>query len=203
MNVCDDFNLPNVTWETYSAKSADTDVFLSQMIAKEFDQLRREPTYRKGNLLDLVFANYEDVHMETPLPTNFSDHLAVQFLLSISTEPQKTMRQINQLCLPFQSYLPLAELTEQNIFSVFFALDDDWLLAHRIWQHTVTGMKNKRRKRLFYLSHYTSHSMHLLNCVETKRRQKASPVTIKALEIRKWKIHRARLDFVCCYLYSS
>ena len=125
MNVCGDFNLPNETWETHSAKNAETDVFLSQMIAKEFDQLRQEPTHRKGNILDLVFANYEDVHMKTPLPTNFSDHLAVQFLLSISTELQKTMGQINQQCLPFQSDLPLAELIEQNIFSVFFPLDDD------------------------------------------------------------------------------
>ena len=39
MVVCGDFNLPNVTWETYSANDAETDVFLSQMIANAFDQL--------------------------------------------------------------------------------------------------------------------------------------------------------------------
>ena len=75
MIVCGDFSLPNVTWETYSAN--ETDVFLSQMIANEFDQLIREPTHRKGNILDVVFANYEDVHMKPPLSTDFSDHLAV------------------------------------------------------------------------------------------------------------------------------
>ena len=48
-------------------------------------------------------------------------------------------------------------------------------------------MKNKRRERLLYPPYYTSHSMHLLNCVETKRRQKASPVTIKALEVEYQK----------------
>ena len=89
MIVCGDFNLPNVTWETYPANDAETDVFLSQMIANEFDHLIREPTPRKRNILDLVFANYENVHMKPPLLTNFSDHLAVQFLLPVPTEPQK------------------------------------------------------------------------------------------------------------------
>jgi len=89
MIVCGNFNLPNVTWETYSANDAETDVFLSQMIANEFDQLIREPTHRKGNILALVFANYENVYMKPPLSTNFSDHLAVQFLLSVSTPSLK------------------------------------------------------------------------------------------------------------------
>ena len=116
MIVCGDFNLPNVTWETYSANDAETDVFLSLMMAIDFDQLIREPTHRKGNILDLIFANYKNVHMKPPLSTNFSDYLAVQFLLSVSTEPQNNMRQINMPCLPFQSHLPLAEIVEQNIF---------------------------------------------------------------------------------------
>ena len=207
MIVCGDFNLPNVTWESYAAK--ETDVFLSQMIAKEFDQLIREPTHRKGNILDLVFANYENVLFKPPLSTNFSDHLAVQFLLPVCTEPQKNMRQINKLCLPFQSYLPLAEIIEQNIFSVFFALDDEGYIDYGLTEFDnilSPWMKNKRRKRLLYPPYYTSHSMHLLNCVETKRRQKASPVTIKALEIECEKsIELDTIFFVDTFIhhYSS
>ena len=156
------------------------------MIANDFDQLIRESSHGKENILDLVFANYENVHMKPPLPTNFSDHLAVQFLLSVPTEPQKKMRQINYLCLPFQSYLPLAEIIQQNIFSAIFALDDEGYIDYWLTEFDnilSPWMKNKRRKRLLYPPYYTSHSMYLLNSVETKRRQKASPVTIKALQI--------------------
>ena len=177
------------------------------MIAIEFDQLIREPTHRKGNILDLVFANYENVHMKPPLSTNFSDHLAVRFLLSVSTEPQKNMRQNNKLCLPFQSYLPLAEIIEQNIFSVFFALDDEGYIDYWLTEFDnilSPWMKNKRRKRLLYPPNYTSHSMHLLNCVETKRRQKDSPVTIKALEIECQKsIELDTIFFVDTFIHRD
>ena len=90
------------------------------------------------------------------------------------------MRQINKLCLPFQSYVSLAEIIEQNIFSVFFALDDEGYIDYWLTEFNnilPTWMKNKRRKRLLYPPYYTSHSMHLLNCVETedrKPRQKPS-----------------------------
>ena len=142
MVVCGDFNLLNVTRETYSANDAETDVFLSQVIANEFDQLIREPTHKKGNILDLVFANYENVHMKPPLSTTFSDHLAVEFLLSVSTEPRKNMRRINELCLPFQSYLPLAEIIEQNIFSVIFALDDEGYIDY--WRSEVDNILDEK-----------------------------------------------------------
>ena len=65
-------------------------------------------------------------------------------------------------------------------------------------------MKNKRRKRLLYPPYYTSHSMHLLNCVETKRRQKASPVTIKALEIECQKsIELDTIFFVDTFIHHN
>ena len=126
--------------------------------------------------------------MKPPLPTNFSDHLAAQFPPSVSTEPQKTMRPVNQLCLPFQSYLLLAGIIEQNIFSAFFAHDDEGYIDYCLTEFgskLSPWMKKKRKKRLFCPSYYTSHSMHLLNCVVTKRRQKASQVTIKAPEFER------------------
>ena len=176
------------------------------MIANELDQLIREPTHRKGNILDLVFANYENEHMKPPISTNFSDHLAVQFL-SVSTEPRRNMRQVNKLCLAFQSYLPLAEIIEQNVFSVFFALDgkgyiDYWLTE---FDNILSPwMKNKRGKRLLYSAYFTLHSRHLLNCVETKRRQKASPGTIKALEIECQKsIEPVTIFFVDTFIRGN
>ena len=144
MIVCGDFNLPNVTWETYSANDAETDVFLSQRAANEFHRLLREPTHRKGNILDLVLANYENVHMKPPLLSNFSDNLAVQFLREVFSVPQKNIRQINELYLPFQSYLPLAEITEQNIF---FELDDEYIdyWLTKFDNLLSPWMKNKRK----------------------------------------------------------
>ena len=96
------------------------------------------------------------------------------------------MKQVNKPCLPFQFYLPLAKTIEQFIFSVFFALDDEGYFVYWLTEFEnipSLWMIIKRRKRLSCPPYYISHSMHLLNCVETNRGQNASPVTIKVLEI--------------------
>ena len=116
------------------------------------------------------------------------------------------MRQIDKLCLPFQSYLPLTEIIEQIIFSMFSALDDEGYFDYWLTEFDnilSPWMKNKR-KRLLYPPYYTSHSMHLLNYVETKRRQKASPITIKTLKMECQKsIHVDTIVFVDTFIHRN
>ena len=76
--LLDDFNFPDVCWDTILSRHSD-EQYLLDFISEEllFTQIMDSPTHRHGNILDLIFCSTEDlwdVELKSPV---LSDNYAI------------------------------------------------------------------------------------------------------------------------------
>ena len=91
---CGDFNLPHATWPQAVAKtgaSGDEKTMINDLsqLCDEFflTQCIESATHRKGNTLDLVFTNNDDlIHSYTSTPTQMSDHFILECMTTLLNE---------------------------------------------------------------------------------------------------------------------
>ena len=78
--LCGDFNLPNISWEDFTATTESDICFLNFIKSCKFTQLVNFPS-RGTNILDLVFTNSQTTIMDLQIlpPIGNSDHNAINF----------------------------------------------------------------------------------------------------------------------------
>ena len=180
--------MPDVKWDTYHSHSSDSVRILNFLINHEFEQLVTLPTHINGNTLDLIFVNFSICHIfevGTGI-TDFSDHFLINFQCYFDNKKTHLSNFNHKVHIPpeFYSYVQL-ELASL-LFSVLFPIPsenytNDWL--ENFAQLLSLYYRKKRQKRQNAPFYYSSHTMHLLNVLNTaKRRCEKYP---SALNLRK------------------
>ena len=186
--ICGDFNMPDVNWDTYHSHSSDSVRVLNLLINYGFEQLVTLPTHINGNTLDLIFVNFSTCHISevgTGI-TDFSDHFLISFQCYFDNKKTHLSNCNHKVHIPpeFYSYLQL-ELAS-SLFSVLSPITSENCtndLLENFAQLLLLYYRKKRQKRQNAPFYYSSHTMHLLNVLNTaKRRCEKYP---SALNLRK------------------
>ena len=84
--ITGDFNLPDINWHTLSSTSTISNAFCDFIFDNSLTQLIDQPTHTKGNILDLLLTNMDDLVTNLTIsPTNnwiSSDHFIITFSLA-------------------------------------------------------------------------------------------------------------------------
>ena len=176
--ILGDFNFPDIDWPTYHSTKAVDLPFLNWCQENNLQQVLSFPTHKQGNLLDIILVTNTDIieHIENPKWSNLSDHAGVLFQLSKShyntaviSNQQLAWSSFN----PERSALSLPPITRVAQAIECMSLNDfsaEWTsMVHNALSSTVPRKRKKRATRPFY---YSSHTMHMLNKLETLERKK-------------------------------
>lgn len=84
--ITGDFNLPDINWDTLSSTSTSSNALCDFIFDNSLTQLIDQPTHVKGNILDLVLSNLDDLVTDLTISSNnswlSSDHFAITFQLA-------------------------------------------------------------------------------------------------------------------------
>ena len=173
--ILGDFNQPDVNWHTYTTNDADFMNLLDFLVDNHFEQLVKHSTHRSGNILDLVFRNFNDVVVNPDFIPTFSDHNAIvmSFQSKLLMSASRSISSVSSSALPY-----LCAFLEESLFSVLHdCRDNDYV---RFWFENLSCIlsmfsEQKRQKRLLYPWYYSSHSIHVINKRNTfcRRHRKA------------------------------
>ena len=91
--ILGDFNVPDVCWSTLSGVSTFSKAFCEFVFTNNLSQLVFDPTHNRGNILDLVLTNSEEVvrnlSVLADIPQITSDHLAISVSFALTTGVSK------------------------------------------------------------------------------------------------------------------
>ena len=80
-----DFNVPDINWGSLTGTSSFSISFCDFVFQHNLTQFVNQPTHIKGNILDLVFTNSDELihnlHVFSPCHSLFSDHSIISFHL--------------------------------------------------------------------------------------------------------------------------
>ena len=90
--VLGDFNCPDINWQTLSAVSPSSSRLCEMLFDNNFTQLVSSPTHVKGNTLDLVITNSEDIfnYVWVEEANSYSDHFQVHFSITYTGQHTPT-----------------------------------------------------------------------------------------------------------------
>ena len=91
------YNFPNINWESLSGTSLQSSTFCDLIFQFNLTQFVYHPTHVKGNILDLVLSNDENLVYNLSIDSSNSllpilDHFKITFQISSST-PSKSRSQ--------------------------------------------------------------------------------------------------------------
>ena len=165
--ITGDFNEPTVDLVSFTSTSHnDIESFSDLLIQINFLQIVQDGTHEGGHMLDLVFANFDDLYLPLNyiIKTDFSDHFGVKTcfdLPELNSQKYSSFEFLSRDCyssisrfLSF-SLFSLALDTKSLDFVPFFLKYLDDLLS------SYTTMKRSKRNNLPWF--YSSHTIHALN----------------------------------------
>ena len=187
--ITGDFNQPSTDWHLLSSPDHSFSYFLDVMIDFNFQQFVLYPTHSSGNTLDLVFCNNDDVRFPTRsiFPVTFSDHFAVAFNLHVNRE-QNESSTAAVYTIPTDSFQFMDCLFSSSLFSVSTLIIDSNYLAvwfDGFWSIVLPFFSRKRAKRTACPTFYTSHTMHLMNKLQTAIKAQKPYVTSLKEELKE------------------
>ena len=179
-----DFNLPDEDCANFPAIDAETLTSTMNFVpTNSFTQLVTEPTHKDGNVLDLIFSNFNDSEILCMgKHLFFSDHYGVSLILA------RTMLALanNTDCRPFSLIASDIQALDMELSRSLFSFDllqlsynfsDDWLKSLKTFLNSF--LNRKRYKRRLLPSYLSSHSIHLFNCLQTEKKR------LKRLDLKK------------------
>ena len=163
--VLGDFNEPGIDWDALTSKLPETRALIEFFVNNNYRQLVNEGTHKSGNILDLAFTNIDELFYQDSESffIEFSDNKYLCFQLPdyrlISEETSSKPR------LQKYFYGDLSFDLVTSAFSAFENIDPPCYINHWFLRFNdfFNYAKCKRKKRLFYPSFYTSHTIHALN----------------------------------------
>ena len=82
--ITGDFNLPDTNWDTLSTTSSSSSAFCDFIFNNSLTQLIDQPTHVKGNILDHVLSNSDELVTNLTISSNnswiSSDHFVITFV---------------------------------------------------------------------------------------------------------------------------
>ena len=171
-----DFNLPDIDWDTLTGTSAFSCAFCDFVFDSNLSQLVDKSTHTKGNLLDLVLTNSDElVHNLNISSTHHamsSDHSIISFclLLSIPAFPTEESRYVFDF--PFQGLCEF--LLDYNFSDCFNSNDVETVwssIKHAIYLGMHLFIPKVRIRRRQFPVWTTPNLRHLLKCLKSLRRK--------------------------------
>ena len=172
--TCGDFKMPDVNWDTYNSHSSDSVRILNFLINHGFEQSVTLPTHINGNTLDLKIVNFSTCRTSevgTGI-TDFSDDFLISSQCYFDNKKTHLSNCNHKVHIPpdFYCYLPL-ELAS-SLFSVLSPIasenyTNDWL--ENFAQLLSLYYRKERQKHQNGFFYYSSHTMHLLNVLNTAK----------------------------------
>ena len=176
--MCGDFNLPGINWanhntsDDYELSFLDTiaDLCLQQTVTFSTTSLR---------VLDLVLTNDADLVQQIYSVPSFSDHMGIVAILPAFCRPHSN---VNSFAIPthaiplISNSLSMFDTTSTDANSTLLALFDQVSLL-------IDALPRVTRKRHELPFFYSSHSIHMLNKLNTAKRRLACPERIAQLSI--------------------
>ena len=188
--ISGDFNMPDVNWDTYHSHSSDSVQLLNFLINHGFEQLVTLPTHINGNTLDLILVNFSTClisEVGTGI-SDFSDHVLFSFQCYFDNKKTHLPNCNHKVHIPpeFFSYLQL-ELASSlvSVLSPITGKNYAYDGLEHFPQLLSWFYRKKRQKRQNAPFYYSSHTMHLLNVLNTaKRRCEKHPLALKLRKMR-------------------
>ena len=100
-----DFNLPDIQWDTLTSSSPNSRSFCDFVFDNALVQLIHEPTHTKGNILDLVLTNDNDLVSNATVNLSnhhlSTDHYLISFKLSHPVQPSLQVQASSRYVLDY------------------------------------------------------------------------------------------------------
>ena len=192
--VLGEFNMPDICWDSMTAKSVGSDLFCEAILNKNLCQLVREPTRIKGNILDLVLSDVLECVYDVKVinETYSSDHYLISLTYSMHLRAN-SFKSGTSYRLSFNwsqaDWKGLTDYLFDTDFSRCFVLDDvnkSWELIRdeilTACRHFIPTSRSRNKNSLPW---FTPHIVHTMNKIRTLRRSlksKQSPSILSKIE---------------------
>ena len=91
-----DFNLRSVNWETHTSSHNIEHLFVNEFLRLGLIQCITSPTHIKGNILDLLLKNSDNIVSDIAILNNTefckSDHYAITFKIKVKVKRKKPIK---------------------------------------------------------------------------------------------------------------
>ena len=191
--IIGDFNLPDICWTSLTGSSSLSNLFCDFVFESNLSQLVSGPTHVKGNTLDLLLTNNENLICQLSVqstPTSqLSDHYNICFHMVYCPS---TSRRHSPL-----SVFDYSKADYEGLCNYLLDIDYSFCLQsgsiEYVWSYLksviLTGMNMfipKRRVKHGHHPHwYNSDIRHAIKCLRTARKKSKTPsnlLKIQALE---------------------
>ena len=198
--ILGDFNLPDFRGElTKIGPSHEYGHFSEFLFQHGYNQLVDKPTHSHGNILDLVFSNFDINVRDVDSEANLSDHFPITFSflndvknverISLDDKYSISSCQFPKLCESIASSLFSFRLSQDPVTYISNWFDDFYSLLFQ-------SLPKKRRKRCHLPTYFSSHSVHIYNKLKSAKR--ANPVNNAKLKQLSTDLHDSiELDKIC------
>jgi hypothetical protein len=173
--VVGDFNFPNTNWAMFKSSNSREESFLEVISDFNLIPLVYIPTHRAGNVLDNILTDDLSCNPIFSLTLcsqhHISDHHAIHCDLHLEasfTNPATT----TQYSYASGDWILLTRQLSHYLVNPFLYINDTLADFYYHLSHSVDScFKLKRKKRLSVPSYYSSHSIHILNKINTMKRK--------------------------------
>ena len=180
-----DFNQPDINWENLASSNCSSKLFCNFVFDSNFLQLVKSPTHVKGNILDLILTNSENlvqklsVHSNEPFPSMKSDHIMLSFTTPFQLSKTNPARPPT-FNFSKGNYELMNEFIESTDLSSFYnSTDIEYLwssLKSLLQEHYCQFIPKSIPSAVRYPKWFTGDIIHKLNQVRFLRRKvKAIP----------------------------
>lgn len=161
-----DFNFPGISWCNETGISTNEKYFLELISDIDLRQIIAEPTHVRGNILDLILTNDDQIKYSIHPDMKFSDHFPIIFDCRIDhhltvpcsrfsfSKSNFDIVKFNCQLTSFYEFISKITSYDENYFIHWFDQ-----LTHAI----TSSLPLKRSKRVQYPIYFSSHSIHLIN----------------------------------------
>ena len=177
--IIGDFNVPDICWSSLSGSSAFSNSLCEFVYEESLSQLINCPTHIKGNTLDLILTNVENLisnlSVSEPHPLIPSDHFTLSFDFKFAFPPltKKSCKYVFDYSKA--DYECLCDYLLDTDFSDCFHccnVEDAWShIKHAILNAMHLHIPKVKIKSFNHPKWYNSEIRHLIKCIRTLRRK--------------------------------
>ena len=177
--ITGDFNLPDINWDTLSATSTPSSAFCDFIFDNLLTQLVDLPTHVKGNILDLVLSNSDELVTNLTISSNnnwiSSDHFVITFQLAQQLFQTPSTIPIYVYDFPKANYGAIQSYLFDFEYSPCLQSQDVEFIWHEIRSSIHNAMNmfipKVRLRRHQFPCWYTPELRHLSKCLHSTKKR--------------------------------
>ena len=183
--ITGDFNLPDINWDTLSTTSTPSSAFCDFIFDNSLTQLIDQPTHAKGNILDLILSNSDELITNLTISSSnswiSSDHFVITFQLAqeLLHAPSTIPKYVYDF--PKANYSAIQSYLLDFEYSPCLQSQDVEFIWHEIKSSIHNAMNmfipKVRLRRHQFPCWYTPELRHLSKCLHSTKKRFAKHAT--------------------------